>query len=56
MKILIVEDDIASILLLTRTLKKISREVLQVKTGIEAIGQLKIENDWLKKSCYRFYS
>ena len=37
MKILIAEDDIASCLLLTRTLKKISREVLQVKTGIEAI-------------------
>ena len=37
MKVLIVEDDIASCLLLTRTLKKFSREVLQVKTGIEAI-------------------
>ena len=37
MKILIAEDDIASCLLLTRTLKEISREVLQVQTGIEAI-------------------
>jgi CheY-like chemotaxis protein len=37
MKILIAEDDIASCLLLKRTLKKISREVLQVQTGIEAI-------------------
>ncbi len=37
MKILIAEDDIPSDLMLTRTLKKISHEVLHVKTGVEAI-------------------
>ena len=37
MKILIAEDDFPSDLMLTRTLKEISREVLHVKTGVEAI-------------------
>jgi len=30
------------------------KEAERIATLYEAIGQLKIENDWLKKSCYRF--
>ncbi|MFA5816628.1 MAG: ATP-binding protein [Bacteroidales bacterium] len=37
LKILIAEDDETSDLLITRTLKKISHEVLHVKTGVETI-------------------
>jgi PAS domain S-box-containing protein len=37
LKILIVEDDEISHLLLTRTLDKISKEIIRAKTGVEAI-------------------
>ncbi len=37
LKILIVEDDEISYLLLTRTLDKISKEIISAKTGVEAI-------------------
>lgn len=45
LKILIVEDDMVSEVLLAKTLKPISREILKARTGIEAVAAARSNTD-----------